>query len=156
MKNVKYLFVIMILACTAVLASAQGAPKPVRWSLNVKMTSATEGEVIIKAVPSDGWHLYGLTLPKGGPKATEVDLTGSTGVKFAGALTYAPKPTSVHDQMFDLDLTWWGSTVVFRRKFTVENPGGQIKCTVKYMACNDQSCTPPATETLVRNIPVKK
>ncbi|MDE5745526.1 MAG: thiol:disulfide interchange protein, partial [Paramuribaculum sp.] len=46
---------------------------PIIWNVTSSMTSDTEGEIVFSATIEDGWHLYGLNLPEGGPKATSID-----------------------------------------------------------------------------------
>lgn len=146
-----------IVLTTAVAAMAQAPANPIRWRVNVKMTSATEGEVIMKAIAEAGWHLYGTDLPKGGPKPTLIDLSTSKGVKFISPIKVSPAPVKVHDEMFNIGLTWWEGNVTFRRTFKVTDPiGARIEGNITYMGCNNKTCMPPATEKISKPIPTKK
>ena len=137
--------------------NAQAPANPIRWRVNVKMTSATEGEVIIKSTIDDGWHLYGMKLPKNGQQPTEFDFSASKGVSFIGDLSASPAPTRYHDSMFDLDLTCWSSAVTFRRKFKVTDAATAVVAgKIRYMGCNDQNCMPPKIETFSKKVIVKK
>lgn len=158
MKKLRLTITLLILIVAgAITASAQGPGKPIRWSVNVKMTSATAGELIVRATVDDGWHLYGTSLPKGGPKPTVIDFAASKGVKFTSEFTPSVAPVKVHDSMFDVDLTWWKSTVVFRRSFKVtDSKNAKIEGSVTFMGCNDQTCLPPSTEKFSKPVVVKK
>lgn len=145
MKFIKYAFVISLLFLTFQL-SAQGPQNPFVWRANVKMLNKTEGEVIMKVDIAQGWHLYGTNLPKNGPKPTSFDLTKSTGVKFIGSPKPSEKPVVKFDSMFNLKLNYWTGRVVFRQRFKVTNKNNaRIEGNVKYMGCNDETCSAPAT-----------
>ncbi len=129
---------------------------PVRWTSAISMTSRTQGTVTVKAAITPGWHLYGLEMPEDGPRATEINLTGSTGVEFTGELTPSREPVSKTDAMFGAELTWWDADVTFTRTFTVTNPdNARIAGSVTFMACDDITCRPPSTINFTLNIPKK-
>lgn len=152
----RYLLIFIVLGVSA-SAVAQNVQKPIKWRLNVKMTSATEGEAIVQAAIDEGWHLYGMKMPADGPKPTTIDLTGSEGVEFTGPLTMARPPKAYVDQMFGVELTCWETGIVFRRKFKVTDPAtAKIKAVISFMGCNDETCLPPATEKLTKRIVIRK
>lgn len=150
MKRLSIFIIIFMLLWCGFAASAQlRAPARVKWSMEVEMLCDTLGEVIVKAVPSQGWHLYGIELPDGGPVPTTIDFDGSRGVLFTDSLTYDITPVTVHDTMFDLDITWWDKPVTFRRQFKISEPSeASISAKITSMACNDETCTPPAVTNL--------
>lgn len=144
------LFLAMIIALTF-SAAAQSV---VKWTHSVKMTSATEGVVTLTAKVDKGWHVYGLDIPKGGPKPTSFNFDKSTGIATVGAVKFTPKPTKKHDKAFDMDLTWWANKVTFTQKFKVtDSRTAKIAVTVRYMACNDTNCMPPKRETFEIAVP---
>lgn len=153
----KRIFVVILgLIIGLAVANAQ-APAPINWRITVKMTSATEGVVNLRAVINDGWHLYGTTMPEGGPKATSFSFNGSQGVKFVGTPTPSVKPVKMHDVMFDTDVTYWEGRVLFTQKFKVTDASNAvIKGNVQYMGCNDETCSPPKTQQFTLKIPSKK
>lgn len=145
-------FSIFALLMVIFSGAAQDAA-PIRWQVTVKMTSATEGVATFKARIQPGWHLYGLEMPAGGPKATVIDTAESTGVEFTGALTPDRKPLSVHDKMFNLDLSWWDSDIALRRKFKVtDSNNARIAGKITFMGCNDMTCLPPTTQTFSKQV----
>lgn len=159
-RIMKFLHRIIFIIALFVLPSmifAQSPGNPIRWRVNVRMTSPSEGEVILKAISEPGWHLYGTDIPKGGPKPTAIDLSKSKGVQFTSPIKVAPSPVKVHDDMFGIDLTWWEGNVTFRRSFKVTNPNdARIEGTITYMGCNNKTCMPPATENISKPLPIKK
>lgn len=148
------LLIALIMSCSC-FAQAQ-THSQATWRINVKMTSATEGEIIITATPSSGWHIYGMTLPEGGPTPTTIDLSRSTGIRLTGKITYSPAPAKYFDELFSLNLTAWSGKVTFRQKFKVTDAAkAQVNALVGFMACSDNSCSRPERITLTKKIVVK-
>ncbi|MDE7025425.1 MAG: protein-disulfide reductase DsbD N-terminal domain-containing protein [Paramuribaculum sp.] len=157
MFKIKSLLLLFVAIACSLFVSAQKPTSPASWRLSVKMVSENDGVAVLKATVSPGWHLYGTSLPKGGPKPTVIDFDKSEGVEFYGDLMVSQAPKSVHDKMFNLDLNWWDSDVSFRKKFHVVKPSGaKITATVQFMGCNDVTCAPPASETISKPVVLKK
>lgn len=125
-----------------------------KWTASVEMTSATEGRFILNASPMPGWHLYGTDIPEGGPRATTLDFSASEGVEFIDEPIASCEPLSVEDPMFGITITWWNTPVSFTIPFVLADPdaGGVAAASVTYMACNDETCTPPETIKLSEKI----
>ena len=155
MKKILFTFILAVVAIVS--ANAQGPVNPVSWRANVKMQSATRGTVTFIATISEGWHLYGMQMPQGGPKPTTFTFAGSQGVKFAGAPVPSVKPVQKHDTMFNADVTYWEGKVRFTVAFEITDPAkASLAAAVTYMGCNDQTCSPPKTHTFKLRIPAAK
>ncbi len=141
---VTMLMVLFVSPCG--LSQGQPAQSPIRWRMIVKMTSPTEGTVTVKALLSDGWHLYGFDMPKGGPKPTTFDFSESTGIKLVGEPEPSVKPVMKDDKQFGEKLSQWESNVTFVQRFKLTGKGGVVKLGIRYMGCNDATCMPPRTE----------
>ena len=146
MKRISIIALVCMLC--AVMASAQ-MTNPIRWRMSVKMDNATEGTITLRAAITNGWHLYGLSLPENGPKPTKVDFAKSTGIKLTGSLTPARKPIVKHDDMFGMKLSFWAEDITFTQKFKVTDASKtNVEATISFMGCNDENCMPPKTVTL--------
>lgn len=133
---------------------AMEAQSPIRWRVSVRMTSPTEGEVSIKALISDGWHLYGLSMPEGGPKATKFDFSDSNGIAIDGSIRPSESPIEQMDPLFGKKLSWWDRNVTFTQRFSLkERKESKIKVSIYFMSCNGETCTPPKSETITTTIP---
>ncbi len=58
-------------------------------------------------------------------------------------------PAAIHvDDLLNAEIPWWEGKVTFTQPFELTDgvTGAQINSTVKYMVCNDASCTPPTSE----------
>ena len=119
---------------------------PVKWKSAIKMTDATNGVVTFTATVDAGWHVYGTQLPAGGPEPTSVHWNNQ-GVKLVGGLTPSKAAHKQHDETFDMDLSWWTGSVTLSQKFTVKAKEYKIEGSIRYMACDDENCTPPKSES---------
>lgn len=154
MRNViKGCFVAVIMLLSGMVCYSQSSSNPVKWRVNYKMSSATEGEMILTAIISDGWHLYGTSLPKDGPKPTTFDFSASQGISFTGKLTPSVPPVKYHDSMFDMFLSCWEKRVTFKRKFKVtDRKAACIAGSVSFMSCNNVTCSAPSVKKFSKKI----
>lgn len=120
---------------------------PVTWQI-ADSVSAGEGIITFSASIEDGWHLYGTSLPEGGPRATSVSYTTLQGVELSGELTPSEAPVERIDEVFNLKLNWWEKGVTLTQRFRITSPDGSyaIAGTLSYQGCNDGSCLPPSKE----------
>ncbi len=150
---------ILILALLIAAAATVAAQSPVKWRVTARLTSSNAGIATIKAVIQPGWHLYSTTVPDGGPRPTAIDLSKSSGVKFSGALTPSVKPAEKTDKNFGVKLSYWEGTVTFTIPFTLDGPRekARVVAAVSFMACDDNTCSPPkSVEISSAVLPVKK
>ncbi len=141
----------LIIWCALLLAGAgfAGAQivSPIVWNVTSSMTSDKEGEIVFAATIEDGWHLYGLSLPEGGPKATSIVFENVEGMKLIGELTPSIAPTEKVDMVFHLTLNWWEKDVKLVQKFQLTgNKGYSVSGVITFQGCNDGSCIPPSRE----------
>ena len=121
--------------------------QPIKWSCSAAMQSDTEGIMTFKAEIENGWHLYGLQLPDGGPRPTKIVFDKLDGVELVGELTPSQPAKETVDMVFHLKLGWWDSDVAFTQAFKVTDKNGYaIEGTISYQGCNDESCMAPQKE----------
>jgi len=147
----KYMLAFLCVVAVVAAAAAQGQ---VKWRTSVRMVSPTEGTVTVRAIIPDGSHLYGMTMPEGGPRATSLDFSASRGVAFEGAVGFAPAPVTARDEAFGCDLQWWTGRVAFTRRFKLTDAEkARIEIKITYMTCNGTNCMPPRTESVSAPVP---
>ena len=137
------IFTLMVIGASSAFAQIFD---PVKWKSAIKMTDATNGVVTFTATVDAGWHVYGTQLPAGGPEPTSVHWNNQ-GVKLVGGLTPSKVAHKQHDETFDMDLSWWTGSVTLSQKFTVTAKEYKIEGSIRYMACDDENCTPPKSES---------
>ena len=136
----------------AALAAVYGQKlDPIQWALTSEVTKAPPGSTVplhLKATFQEGWHLYSLTTPAGGPIPTTAALAENPAVK--GSKLYQPPPNRQLDKNFNLDTETFEKEVDL--PLTAElapDAKGSVELTanVRYQACNDRQCLPPRKKT---------
>jgi thiol:disulfide interchange protein len=136
----------------AALAALYGQKlDPIQWTLTSDVAKAPAGATVplhLKATFQEGWHLYSLTTPAGGPIATTAELAENPAVK--GSKLYEPPPMRQFDKNFNLDTETFEKEVDL--PLTAElAPGAkgaiELIANVRYQACNDRQCLPPRKKT---------
>lgn len=139
----KKLFNILLLVFVTLAVQAQ-IHQPVKWKISLKDTPTAEKEVVFAATIDNGWHLYDMNLPEGGPVSTSFTFETLQGVELIGQPVSDIKPTVVYDELFAMDLRWYPGAVTFTQKIKITDPKKfNIEGEVEFMACNDETCLPP-------------
>lgn len=143
-------YLLAIIATLAVISGVHAQIlKPVTWNSSVEMNDERNGRLIFKASIDEGWHLYGIDIPDGGPNPTTFTFDKVEGMTLNGDITPSRKPHEQVDMVFHLKLNWWEDKVDFYQDFTLNEPNGAylVEASVRFQGCNDGSCIPPSTET---------
>lgn len=139
----KKFFGIFILSLLALAVQAQ-IFDPVKWKINLEDPGTPEKTLVFTATCEPGWHLYDMNLPDGGPVSTSFTFETTNGVELVGKPTSSVEPTSVYDELFAMNLRWYGGTVSFNQQIKVTDAKKfKLVGEVEYMACNDETCLPP-------------
>ena len=151
----------------AVLAAGPGlsAQRPsdvVRWSVKAPSTAVSPGGTAVVELTArieEGWHLYALTQPKGGPNPLKIALAkGSTFTLAAGAIR-GPEPQVVTDANFELETRQHDGTVPFSVPVKAADaaPAGAHAAAIEvtFQACGNGICLRPFTQRLPVEITVK-
>lgn len=140
------LFFLSVLSffCSLFIVNAQMETNQVDWKSEIVKTGDKSAEIRFIGKIKDKWHIYGLTLPEGGPTATTVKYDELKGVKLLGSLSSTPKAEVYRDKAFDMDLSVFHGTITLIQKVeVVDFKSVSVKGYIKYMACTDETCTPP-------------
>ena len=118
--------------------------EPVKWNFELKKTSATTADIQINATIDDGWHVYGLNIPKDGPRATSIVFDKIENAQKVGELLAPSKLEKQFDANFNMELNWYSETAMFVQKIKFTDAQKvKVKGQVEFMACNDKNCLPP-------------
>ncbi len=132
--------------CITTLAVEQ----PVEWTAQIEDVTSSSAVLKVTGKIADGWHIYGFEMPKmepeaGVPDPTSLALELPQDVQTDGEMQKEGISISHFDEFMNLNLPWLSGTVEFTQKLSFTNPPiGSISGIVRYMACTEQSCTPPA------------
>ena len=134
--------------------------EPVKWSFALNDLPSVEKEIVLTAKIDDGWHLYDMNLPAGGPIATSINIEVLQGAELLGAPTSSVTPDEMFDKVFDMNLRWYSNTVSFIQKIkVVDFQKFRLSGELEFMACNDVTCLAPVRLTFafsskdITNIP---
>jgi hypothetical protein len=137
------------------VASAQESDPTVQWSVSIRsgagLKHGSKATLELSADIADGWHVYALTEPPGGPTALRISLDDNDTAQASGIPSGAP-PTKKHDASFNLDTQIYTHAFVLQLPLQVKQHAGAgrqlIPISVRYQSCSDRECRPPKTVKL--------
>ena len=135
------LLVLAMSVLISTVAVAQGTP--VRFSVQQKLVSPTEVDVVFSAKIDKGWHVYSTGLPDDGPVPATITIEKKEGAQPVGKLTPQGHEVNTYDEMFGMKLRFFENSVRFVQKFKITGKTYNIKGYLQYGACNDEMCLPP-------------
>lgn len=130
--------------------------RPVRWSLVMTGDlragdSAATAVVELHARIDPGWHLYSLTQPAGGPRATAMRILSDPPFRLAGAIGQ-PAPDTIPDRTSTGVSELYSDSVTFRLRIGARSRLSEGKpplvVAVTYQACNARLCLAPRTDSM--------
>ena len=139
MKKVSLILAAVIITITGAVAQIHN---PVKWSVASKKLNNSEAVVFIKATIEQGWHIYGLNVPEGGPISTSLQYTPSKDFALNGKVA-APAPQSKFEKEFKMNVPYYAKEVTFQQKVKLNKNQTSVKGTVEFMACDKSQCLPP-------------
>lgn len=147
---------------SASIAAAQVPDEPIHWALATEKPDAktTRGGTITLALTAtidEGWHLYSLTLPAGGPIPTRITIP--TGQEFAAAGdVIEPATKSSFDSNFNMTLEYFEEKATFGVPLKASMAAGwgdvPARVAVSYQTCNDKFCLPPKQVVVTAQVKV--
>ena len=141
----------MLLLIIAWAAEAQ-ILTPVKWEIKLEDSDSSVKTLLFSAKLDNGWHLYDMNLPEGGPISTSFNYETLKGAKTVGSPVPSKKATTVYDEQFEMNLSWYAHEVSFTQKLEITNPKAfKVEGYVEFMACNDENCLPPDKESFSFN-----
>jgi thiol:disulfide interchange protein DsbD len=117
--------------------------EPVKFRSIFKTLSDTEAEIRFTASIDNGWHVYSVNLPSGGPISATFNVDKIEGAKLIGKLVPVSKEISKFDKVFEMNLRFFEHSAVFVQKIKMTKPVYIIKGYLEFGACNDENCLPP-------------
>ena len=149
MKVVSAFAGLAVLSFSFLSANAQRPTDIVKWTATVKSQSASAATVALEAEIQEGWHVYAVSQPTGGP--TPLTVTVPEGVAFAvdGAI-HESAPTHHFDPSFKMDTAYYQKSAQLQAPLKKTKPGtaSSIPINVRFQTCNDKLCLPPYTAHL--------
>ena len=146
LRSLRWLLSALSLCLLPILSTAQDDMNPVRWSSAIESDSAGVYRLVFTADIQLPWHMYDLGPYEGGPNPTTFTFSENPAVELLGEMQQLSTPTRVFDPMFEMEIGYFSGVAQFARSVRLKNPdeGTTLHVNVEWMACDDQSCLPPA------------
>ncbi len=146
MRLKQWIAALLLGVCGMAPALAQ-VENPVHWSFG-----ASGQQAEMTAAIDTPWHMYDIGPYEGGPNATTFTFELPAGVTLDGGVVQLDKPTRVQDEIFGMEIGYFGGKARFVQKFKVSDElaaAGEpitVRGTVEWQVCDDESCLPPMDE----------
>jgi hypothetical protein len=144
-------FALLLSACVGGIGVAQSPNPTVQWTASMDSNAAvargSKATVELSADVQEGWHVYALTQPPGGPTALRVTLDPNDVAQLAGPPS-GTIPEKRHDPSFDLETQSYSHSFALHLPVRVKPRagGGQlIPVSIRFQTCSDRECQPPRT-----------
>src|SRR6185312_7709962 len=89
--------------------------KPVKWSYGSKKIDQHNAVIFFKAEIENGWHIYSVNQPDGGPSKTSFTFNRSNAYEVIGNLI-EPIPIRSFEKTFMINVFYFEGSVVFQQK----------------------------------------
>jgi len=138
-----------VLLCSHSQAWAQRPSEVVKWSTSVAKVTSTTAQVVLSATLAEGWHVYALSQPAGGPTPLKITTPAGSPYELQGPVS----DTGVirhFDSNFNMETFYYLKAANFNLalKVTGTSPAETTPIDVRFQACSDRLCLPPYTAHL--------
>lgn len=125
-------------------ATAQGPDviEPVSWTAAAQPNEDGSYELVFTAAIEDGWKLYGMDIPEGGPIPTSVHFADSSLLEPVGDWKALGRKKTAMDPLFGMEIETFQRRAIFRATVRAE-AGTLLEGYVEYMSCDDAQCIFP-------------
>ncbi len=151
----KRFFGIISLLLVIITSSYSQILKPEKWHFSYKQ-NGDKVTLSLSVTLEKGWHIYSHYIKEGGPIPTSLHIDESAKEKYEliGKLKEIGKVTSIHDNIFGMDVKYYEKKVTFQQEIKIKSVEDfTLKGYIEYMLCNDGNCLPPTEYDF--EVPVK-
>ena len=134
----KRIFFVLTLALSTLMAVAQ-----VSFTVNYKRVSPTEIDIIFQGTADKGWHVYGTSIPDGGPNPAIFGTDKMQGARLKGGLKGGPGLKTAFDEMFGMEISFYEGKAQYTQRVELTDKNYNLEGYLQFSACNDENCLPP-------------
>ena len=151
----------LLLALALAGFSVQRPADVVKWSAAAVSPTVDAGgtvHVALTARIQDGWKLYAITQPEGGPKPLTIELAAAAPFTISKKQIVAPPSKIMNDENFDLETRYYEGEATFKVPVTVgRSISGKtnVPLEITFQACGNGVCLRPFTEKIGAPITVR-
>ena len=141
----KILLVAVMLFITAI--NYAQVVQPIRWKVELKaLKGGQQYEILAYATIQEGFKLYGLSVPEGGPVKTSFNFDVTENCKSFGAPEEETPSKKSFDKMFEMEIPYYKGKATIKQKIWVTKKPARVEGFIEFMSCNDEMCIPPSEE----------
>ena len=116
---------------------------PVTWEFGYEKKDGNSYEIILTALIEDGSHIYAMNVPEGGPIPTSFSFDSIPSFTLVGNTFEVEAPVEKMDEAFGFKIKTFSNKAEFRQKISANERSFTVTGIVNFMACNNQTCSPP-------------
>lgn len=121
--------------------------QPVKWKFELKeLKGGHQYEILAHATIQEGFKLYGISFPDGGPIKTTFNFNVTENCKSFGATEKETPSKKSFDKMFEMEITYFKEKATIKQKIWVTKKPARVEGFIEFMSCNDDMCIPPSEE----------
>ncbi|HEX6975803.1 MAG TPA: protein-disulfide reductase DsbD domain-containing protein [Vicinamibacterales bacterium] len=157
----KSVTLVAVLALVPVAAHAQKPADVVHWSVKAPapVKAGAAARIEIAADIEEGWHLYALTQPAGGPPPMTIAIAKDQPFDIKKGTIAGPAAITAADVNFGTETQYYEGKATFTVPVTPKSalkPGRHaVPVEITFQACNNRICLRPTTETLTTDVTIK-
>lgn len=114
---------------------------PVRWSFASESTGPSTWRLVFRADLDEGWHLYSMSLPKGGPSPTKLIFDKGRRYRLKGKAEEIGTRVEMFDKTFFVDVVWFEGSVSFAQGIKAVG-NTKVEGRIEYQVCSEDLCIP--------------
>lgn len=137
----KKIFLSILLTISSISLFSQ-IYEPIKWTVSSNEDGQTV-EIKFDVTIDKGWHLYGMSLPENGPRATSFNFVTIENATLIGTVTSSSNLIRQYDDLFEMELNWYAKSASFSQKVKTTGKPYHIAGTIEFMGCNGETCLPP-------------
>jgi thiol:disulfide interchange protein DsbD len=145
---------LLLLILLTALSTGQRPTDIVRWSAAATSKTVAAGgtaRIELTAKIEDGWKLYALSQPKGGPVPLAIALEKGAPFTLVQKQITAPLPKLQKDDNFNLETQYYEHEAAFTVPVTIPKTASgkqQVPLDVTFQACGASICLRPFTQRI--------
>lgn len=113
---------------------------PVRWKASIEKQDSVL-QLVFRAKIDEGWHIYSVNLPEGGPMPTRFELLDTNDVRPIGPMKEVGEVVKEHDATFDMELSMFADSVRFVQPVQLlSNEVKRLRVRAEYQTCRTGQC----------------
>lgn len=125
---------------------------PVTWSVSANNVEGSLWRITVTGDIAPEYHIYDTTQGQNGVNPTVVSFECDSNASLSGDLQAMSQVERAYDEILGFELGTISGKAQFCQDVELSGKGADIDVTVEWMACNQNSCTPPDDVTMTVHI----